>query len=127
MSLKFQKKVEQFHRKIGATVNHIPTKIDLNLRRQRHRIIFDELEELREAMSQNNLVSVADALADLEYAILGTAIVYGIDLEPVFDQVHRSNMTKDAPPTKDGKGVKGKQYSPPNISKILADLKKDGG
>lgn len=115
--------VEDFHKKIGATINHIPSQISPELYRQRLKIISEELKELEEAMQQGNIISIADALADLEYAILGTAIAHGIDLEPVFNEIHRSNMTKDAPKTKDGKGVKGKNYSPPDISKILANLK----
>lgn len=116
--------VEEFHKKIGATINHIPILISSELCKQRLSIILEEMEELKEAMQQRDLVSIADSLADLTYAILGTAVVYGINLKPIFDEVHRSNMTKGAPLTKDGKGVKGENYSQPNISKILTNLKK---
>ena len=113
-----QSKVVEFHRRVKATINQIPTQISTQLVKQRIRIIEEELRELKEAMSQGDLLAVADALADIEYAILGTAVVYGIDLEPIFKEIHRSNMTKLPPLNKDEKGMKGLEYSPPNLVKV---------
>jgi predicted HAD superfamily Cof-like phosphohydrolase len=114
-----QEKVECFHNKMGYPVGNGPELVDIHLASQRSDFIEEELEELREAQGYADIVKVADALADLIYVILGTAIVYGIDLQPIFDEVHRSNMTKDAldPVTK--KGGKGPGYEPPRIAELL--------
>ena len=53
-------------------------------------------------------IKIADALADLLYFIYGTAVAYGIDMESVFLEIHRSNMTKIRPAGGgDKKAVKG--------------------
>jgi len=103
---KEQKMVLDFHRKNGFTINESPILIDERLWKIRHDHTLDELEELQVAHHQGNLVGVADALSDLIYFLYGTAVAYGIDLEPVFDEIHRSNMTKDRP-SGDRKAVKG--------------------
>lgn len=84
-------------------------------------LIQEETNELAEADSLGELDKVADALADLMYVVLGTAVAYGIDLEPVFQEVHRSNMTKfiDGHKREDGKWIKGPSYSPANIQPII--------
>lgn len=67
-------------------------------------------------------VEIADALADLLYVVFGAAIAYGLPIEEIFTEVHRSNMTKSM--LKDEKSIKGKtikgpDWEPPNIKKIL--------
>lgn len=66
-------------------------------------------------------VQVADGIADLLYVVIGTAVACGIDIEPIFQEVHRSNMTKfiDGTFREDGKYVKGPNHSKPNIADIL--------
>lgn len=42
-----------------------------------------------------NIFEVVDGLADLDYVgPCGTAVAFGVDLDPIFQEVHRSNMTK---------------------------------
>ena len=71
-----------------------------------------------------DIVSVADALGDLDYVVNGAALECGIDLPAVTAEVHRSNMTKLGPDGKpiyreDGKILKGEGYEPPNLEKVL--------
>lgn len=87
-------------------------------------LIEEEVAELRAAAEAGNLVGLADALADIVYVAYGTARVYGIDLDAVLDEVHRSNMTKlgaDGRPVRraDGKILKGPGYRPPDVKSIL--------
>ena len=82
----------------------------------RIRLLNEELAELIKAFHEDDIVEIADALADLAYVIYGTADICGIDLDPVIAEVHRSNMTKDPGYFKP---VKGKNYSPPNIREVL--------
>lgn len=71
---------------------------------------------------KTDLVEVADGLADMLFVLIGTALELGIPLEPVFDEVCRSNMSKvGAPKREDGKTGKGENYSPPKIGRILSE------
>lgn len=89
-----QEQVLEFHRAGGHVVNTKPTIVDEKTYTLRRRLITEESEELFDAMYQGNMVEIADALADLLYVVYGTAISYGIDMEPISAEVHRSNMTK---------------------------------
>lgn len=57
-------------------------------------LIQEETGELLEGMQQGDAVAVADALGDLLYVVIGTAVSFGIDLEPVWNEIQRSNMAK---------------------------------
>ena len=77
------------------------------------------------ASQKEDLVAIADALADIVYVIYGTALTYGIDLDSVLREVHRSNMSKlggDGKPLLrgDGKVIKSERYFPPDISSVLS-------
>jgi predicted HAD superfamily Cof-like phosphohydrolase len=92
---KEQQQVREFHRLFGATVNDRPTNPSWEDMDLRSTLMHEELAEFDEASAHPvNLAEVADALVDLLYVLLGTAVTYGIDLEPVFQEVHRSNMSK---------------------------------
>jgi predicted HAD superfamily Cof-like phosphohydrolase len=90
------------------------------LRKLRQALLDEEVEELREAVAAFDIVKIADALADIAYVISGTAVTYGIPLDAVLAEVHRSNMTKTNTPA-EAKLVKGLHYEPPRIAEILAE------
>lgn len=114
-----QEKVECFHDKMGYPIGTTPAMVPYPLAVQRTDFIQEELNEYSRAVENGDLAQVADALADMLYVILGTAVVFGIDLAPIFDEVHRSNMTKDVldPVTK--KGGKGPGYEKPRLAELL--------
>ena len=117
-----QSMVERFHRLFDICVQQKPGHIDEHTRVLRERLIQEELEELKEAMGTRNLTAVAKELADLLYVVYGTAVSYGIDMGPVFREVHRSNMSKiGGYKREDGKWVKPPTYSPAEIEPILTD------
>jgi predicted HAD superfamily Cof-like phosphohydrolase len=92
-----------------------------SVRELRKRLILEEAEEFWEASDNRDVVMVADALADLLYVVYGAAEAWGLDMEPIFAEVHRSNMTKAGGPMReDGKMEKGPNWSPPNIEVIVA-------
>jgi predicted HAD superfamily Cof-like phosphohydrolase len=116
-----QQAVYDFHKMVGAYVGEWPHVPLMETRALRINLIREELDELIEASSGNDLVEVADALADLLYVVNGTALAWGIAMQPIFDEVHRSNMTKtETIEREDGKtvAIKGK-YSQPNLEPIL--------
>lgn len=119
--------VRDFHEKAGALINTSPATLDAPNARLRLTLIREELQELYGALGfpsdetsllgEPNLVEIADAIGDLLYVVLGTAVACGLDAELIFAEIHRSNMTKfiDGHRRADGKWVKGPSYTPPNL------------
>ncbi|WP_418262297.1 hypothetical protein [Flavobacterium faecale] len=92
----------------------------------RYNLMKEENEEYLEAVKNNDLVEIADALGDMMYILCGTIIEHGLQhkIEEVFDEIQRSNMSKlgeDGNPIyrEDGKVMKGPNYFKPDFSKIL--------
>jgi predicted HAD superfamily Cof-like phosphohydrolase len=142
--LKFQSQVAEFMVKAGQTIPPFPTAPDITTAVLRTQLIGEELSELADALGlsvnfvkntsdgfslivdgsngdEPDLVAAADACADLEYVNIGTAVAMGIDLEPVLEEVHRSNMTKFIDGYKDaaGKWVKGPSYQAAELSNLI--------
>ena len=114
--------VEAFHRMFEIVTHQLPTIVDAQTRALRVRLIQEEFDELKEALAKNDLSSIAKEMADLLYVVYGTAVSYGIDMEPVFREVHRSNMSKvGGYKREDGKWVKPVSYSPAAIEPILVE------
>ena len=116
-----QRMVSEFHRAFEILIASTPTAPDEATRSLRIRLIQEEFDELQAALGQQDLAAVAKELADLLYVVYGAAVSCGIDLDPVFREVHRSNMTKVGGHKRaDGKWVKPPWYSPARIEPILA-------
>ena len=86
----------------------------------------EENEEYLEAAKNGDIVEVADALGDMMYILCGTIIEHGMQhiIEEVFDEIHRSNLSKldeNGNPIyrEDGKVIKGPDYFPPNLKQFL--------
>lgn len=113
--------VQEFHEQFDIHVSPTPAVPDEPTKLLRKRLIQEEFEELQEAMQEKDLPSIAKELADLLYVVYGTAVSLGIDMEPVFKEVHRSNMSKvGGYKREDGKWVKPPTYSPANILPIIS-------
>lgn len=120
------KSVAEFHTvfKIG-NADQIKL-IDENDYQLRFNLIKEENEEYLEACKNNDIIEIADALGDQLYILFGTILKHGLEhkIEEVYDEIHRSNMSKldeDGKPIyrEDGKVLKSKLYFKPNIKKIL--------
>ena len=113
-----QQMVKDFHTKFGCDVAEHPNPVGVDdaLLLLRSRLILDETAEFVTAASKHDFVEMIDALCDLLYVVYGTAVVLGVDLEPVFAEVQRSNMTKTGG-GKDagGKVLKGENFEEPDI------------
>lgn len=111
--------VHDFHKAFGLTINNIPV-LDEAETEVSYELIREETEEIRQAIEDGDLIAVADGLADLLYVTYGAALRFGIDLEFIFKEVHRSNMTKVGGYCReDGKWVKPDTYEPAELEEIL--------
>ena len=115
-----------FQSAYNSTRNTKPTLIEPDDYFLRYRLGKEELLEYLDACNNDDLVEITDALADQLYILLGTMIAHGMQdiIEDVFNEVHRSNMSKlgkDGNPIyrEDGKVLKGPNFSPPNIEQFL--------
>lgn len=89
-------------------------------------LIEEEAKETRRALRKRHSVKIADGLADLIYVTIGAALTFGIPLERVFEEVHRSNMTKIGPDgqvrrREDGKILKPDTFEEPQLVGIMLD------
>ncbi|HEU0137273.1 MAG TPA: nucleoside triphosphate pyrophosphohydrolase family protein [Flavobacterium sp.] len=120
--------VRQFHQAFGLGVSD-QIKGDLGESKNilRFNLMKEENEEYLEAVQNNDVVEIADALGDMLYILCGTIIEHGLQhkIEAVFDEIQRSNMSKlgaDGKPIyrKDGKVMKGPNYFKPDFSSLLS-------
>jgi predicted HAD superfamily Cof-like phosphohydrolase len=119
--------VKLFHETYGLGVS-TEMKADLGTLKNelRFNLMKEENEEYLEAVQNNDIVEIADALGDMLYILCGTILEHGLQhkIEAVFDEIQRSNMSKlgeDGKPIyrEDGKVMKGPNYFKPNFSDIL--------
>lgn len=116
--------VKDFHKAFEQRVGEYPAiPEDVNERELRINLLEEEFNEYLKAEEDADLVEIADALADLIYIACGTAVSYGIPLDKVFEEVHRSNMAKliDGKVLRraDGKVQKPEGWTSPDIKSIL--------
>ena len=128
---RMQSQVEEFHRAMGIVVGDKP---ELRERVLRARLVHEEAMELVTALGcrvvdgqvvdapdiQPDFVEAIDAMADTIYVVMGTAVSAGIDLEPFYNEVQKTNLAKLGGPV-DGGGKIGKPpgWKPPQIAEIL--------
>lgn len=115
--------VKEFQISVGQNVGYNPEFPDENERGLRRRLLEEEVDEYFDGEDKDDLENVAKELADIIYIVCGTAASYGIPLDKVFDEVHKSNLSKlvdgKVLRREDGKVLKGPNYIPPNIKKVL--------
>ena len=117
-------KVGIFMKTFGQEVKNKPSFSTDKINKLRFDLIKEELEELKEAMDNNDLLEVADALTDILYVTYGAGHAFGINLDQCFEEVQNSNMSKldenGKPIYNDaGKVMKGPNYFKPNLSKFV--------
>jgi len=113
-----------WHGKFGVPVLGSPQAPSEERRNLRVELIREECEEFAEASRICDVTGAADALADLLYVVYGAALEWGIPLDDVFAEVHRSNLSKVWPDgtvhcRQDGKVLKPPTYSPADVAKVL--------
>ena len=87
-------KVGVFMKTFGQEIKNKPSFSTKKINQLRISLIQEELDELKEAVANNDLLEVADALTDLLYVTYGAGHAFGIDLDKCFNEVQNSNMSK---------------------------------
>ena len=118
-------KVGTFMKTFGQEVKIKPSFSNDKINKLRIDLIKEELDELQEAMKNNDLLEVADALTDILYVTYGAGHAFGIDLDKCFEEVQNSNMSKlgeNGEPiyNESGKVMKGPNYFKPDLSKFVS-------
>ena len=117
-------KVGIFMKTFGQDVKNKPSLSTDKINELRLSLIKEELDELKEAMKNKDLLEVADALTDILYVTYGAGHAFGINLDKCFDEVQNSNMSKldeNGKPiyNEKGKVMKGPNYFKPDLSKFV--------
>ena len=118
-------KVGTFMKTFGQEVKTKPSFSTDKINKLRLDLIREELTELTEAMNNNDLLEVADALTDILYVTYGAGHAFGINLDKCFEEVQNSNMSKldeNGKPiyNEHGKVMKGPNYFKPDLSKFVS-------
>lgn len=118
--------VKLFHEAFNQTDAENPQLLSEDEFLLRYRLIEEETKEYLEACWDGDIVGIADALGDQLYILCGTILKHGLQdkIEEVFEEIQRSNMSKlgeDGKPIfrGDGKIMKGPNYTPPDLKKII--------
>ena len=117
-------KVKNFMETFGQEVKSRPSFSSDKINMLRYNLIKEELEEFKQALDNNDLLEVADALTDILYVTYGAGHAFGINLDACFEEVQNSNMSKlglDGKPifNDHGKVMKGPNYFKPDLSKFI--------
>ena len=117
-------KVKTFMQTFGQEVKLKPSFSTEKINDLRYSLIQEELDELKQAIENKDLLEVADALTDILYVTYGAGHAFGIDLDSCFEEVQNSNMSKlgeDRRPIYNdvGKVMKGPNYYKPDLSKFV--------
>jgi predicted HAD superfamily Cof-like phosphohydrolase len=123
--------VREFHETYGLPVEDAPSVSDEKTNALRINLLAEELDELKEALANNDPLEALDALIDLQYVLDGAFLSLGLhDVKDIaFNEVHRSNMSKlgeDGNPIRresDGKVMKGPNYFKPDLAQFIKNRK----
>ena len=118
-------RVKKFMEVFGQEIKEKATFPNAKITNLRYDLIKEELNELKEAISKQDIKEVADALTDILYVTYGAGHAFGIDLDKCFKEIQNSNMSKlgaDGKPifNEKGKVMKGPNYFKPDLSKFVA-------
>jgi len=114
--------VREFHKEMDIHIGEFPRVPSGKTKELRISLIEEEIGETLQALSEDNLVEIADGIIDSIVVLLGTAISYGIDVRPIWDEIHRSNMAKVGGPVReDGKRLKPGGWTPPKVRGLLLE------
>jgi predicted HAD superfamily Cof-like phosphohydrolase len=117
-------KVKIFMETFGQEVKNKPSFSSEKINNLRYELIREELDEFKEALKNEDILEVADALTDILYVTYGAGHAFGINLDKCFEEVQQSNMSKLDEKGKpiyneSGKVMKGPNYFKPDLTKFI--------
>jgi predicted HAD superfamily Cof-like phosphohydrolase len=119
-------KLKEFNRSFEIPYLDAPFNLSSKQVELRYNLMEEELDEYKDAAVKGDIIEVADALGDKLYILLGTILAHGMQdvILDVFNEIHRSNMTKLTEDGKvlrreDGKIIKSDRYESPNLAPIV--------
>jgi len=112
--------VKEFHEKFKVLVSDNPLLIPEDRSNNRYRLMKDEVEEYLAGVQNRDMENIAKELADILYAVYGTILEHGLQdkIEAIFEEVHKSNMSKEY---HQYKMVKGPNYFKADVKKFFQD------
>ncbi|EKE16416.1 MAG: hypothetical protein ACD_11C00017G0006 [uncultured bacterium] len=110
--------VNIFHKKFKVPALKKPSLIPRDRFELRHKLMDEEVREYIEGAQNGDLENIAKELCDILYGVYGTILEHGLrnEIEAIFEEVHKSHMSKDY---HQYKMVKGEKYFKPNIKKFF--------
>lgn len=117
--------VTDFHRACDVPILTAPQFAPHDRMELRERLLMEERGEYVEAIERRDIVALGDAIGDMIYILIGTAVECGIPLDRVWAEIQRSNMAKvdvttgKAKHREDGKILKPPGWTPPDIRKAM--------
>lgn len=119
---RMQQQVRDFHRACGLAADTPIIKWN-RMEHLGYGLMKEELREVLESIQDHDQVNLIKELCDLLYVVYGAAVDADIDLEPYFDEVHRSNMVKaGGPKREDGKQLKPEGWKAPDMTAVTRKL-----
>jgi predicted HAD superfamily Cof-like phosphohydrolase len=117
-------KVKIFMETFAQEVKNKPSFSSERINNLRYELIREELDEFKDALKNQDILEVADALTDILYVTYGAGHAFGIDLDKCFEEVQQSNMSKldergEPIYNKNGKVMKGPNYFKPDLTKFV--------
>lgn len=125
------KSVLSFNSSFELPIRETPQLIGKDEYKLQYNLLKEEVDEYMQACVDSDIIGVADALGDILYILIGVCIRHGLHdkIHDVFDEIHRSNMTKlvNGKPiyNEAGKVMKSKNYEVPNLYPILFPNKEE--
>lgn len=116
----WQEDILEFHKVMGHYIGAEPKIPPKEVSSLRHSLISEEVNETLVALALDDMVGIADGIVDSIVVLLGTAVSYGVDIQPIWDEIHKTNMAKlGGGEREDGKSLKPEGWKPPEVDKLL--------
>ena len=122
MSKDWYQDIVDLHKQWGQPIGEKPKNVDAETALLRIALIQEETQETILAILNKDLPKIADGIGDSIVVLLGTAVVFGLDMRPIWNEIQRTNLQKTGNEVRgDGKVLKPAGWQPPDIERLLEE------